>query len=146
MDYVREAECYLQHYADLKKSVEHAQYMIRRLARKSGPGEIRTMRLDASGIAARRSNDTLQEMYELQKWQEVQAESRAEIAHIESLLEEMEAKERSVLQLWYVDKMNVADIAAELEYDERKSVYNLKSKALKKFSVVLFGILALKAI
>lgn len=146
MDYVKEAENYLRHYASLKKSVEHAQYMIERLTYKSRPREVGAAQNDVTGVAAQCPGNTLQEMYELQRWQSVREESLHEIGHIERLLEGMDEKERRVLQMWYVEKMNAADVAADFGYDERRSVYNLKGKALKNFSVILFGVSALKAI
>ena len=35
MDYIKEAENYLKHYASLRKSVSHARYMIDKLMMKS---------------------------------------------------------------------------------------------------------------
>lgn len=146
MDYVKEAENYLRHYASLKKSVEHAQYMIERLTYKSRPRKVGAVQNDVTGVAAQCPGNTLQEMYELQKWKAVCEDSAGEIAHIEELLEGLDERERRILRLWYVKRMDKYDIAAELGYENRESVYPLKTKALKNFSVILFGIHALRAI
>lgn len=146
MDYVKEAENYLRHYASLKKSVEHAQYMIERLMYKSRPREVGAVQNDVTGVAAQCSGNTLQEMYELQRWQSVREESLHEIGHIERLLEGMDEKEHSLLNLWFVQKLSVVDIMVEMDYETRQAVYNLKTKAVKNFSVILFGIQALRAI
>ncbi len=146
MDYVKEAENYLRHYASLKKSVEHAEYMIHRLTYRSQPKEISAAQNDMTGIAAQYPGNTLQEMYELQKWQEVRNESLQEIKHITDLLDGMDEKERKVLEMWYVQKMDKLDIAEEMGYGTRKSAYEMRDRGLKNFSVALFGIQALKAI
>lgn len=146
MDYIKEAENYLRHYASLKKSVSHAMYMIDKLAYKTCPGEVSAIVNDITGVSAQNPGNTLQEMYELQKWKDVCEDSAGEIAHIGDLLNGMDEKERKVLELWYIEKTQVVDIMEAFEYDERRSVYNLKSKALKNFAINLFGIHALKAI
>lgn len=146
MDYVKEAENYLRHYASLKKSVEHAAYMIERLTYKSRPKEVGAVQNDVTGVAAQCPGNTLQEMYELQKWQEVRDESLREIEHIEGLLDGIDEKEHNLLNLWYVQKLPVVDIMAEMDYETRQAVYNLKARAVKNFSVILFGFSALKAI
>lgn len=146
MDYVKEAENYLRHYASLKKSVEHAQYMIERLTYKSRPREVGAAQNDVTGVAAQCPGNTLQEMYELQRWQSVREESLHEIGHIERLLEGMDEKERRILEMWYVQKMDKLDIAQEMGYETRKSVYEIRDRGLKSFSVFLFGLQALKTI
>lgn len=146
MDYIKEAENYLKHYASLKKSVSHAEYMIDKISMKSCPGEVSAVDNDITGISAQHPVNTLQEMYELKKWQEVCNESENEIDHIEELLNGLEQKERKVLELWYLERMKAVDIMIDMDFETRQAVYNLKSKALKSFSVILFGIQALKAI
>lgn len=146
MDYVKEAENYLRHYASLKKSVSHAKFMIDQLAFRACPGEVSAVTNDITGVSAQHPVNTLQEMYELQKWKSVCEDSAGEIAHIEELLNGMDEKERKVLELWFLERMSISEIAADLRYEERRSVYNLKNKALKDFAVALFGIHALRAI
>jgi len=145
MDYVKEAENYLRHYASLKKSVEHAEYMIHRLTYRSQPKEISAAKNDMTGVAVQYSGNTLQEMYELQKWQEVCEKSAGEIEHIESLLNGLEPKEQRILQMWYLEKLDKFKIAIELGCSER-NVFYLKGKAVRNFAINLFGILALKAL
>lgn len=122
MDYIKEAEAYLKYYANLKKSVTHAKYMMGRLANQ----------VYITEKGGYRCGD-------LCMWQEICRQNEAEICHIEEMLCGLTEKERQVLELYYIEKMRVADIAAELDYEGRKSVYNLKSKALKNFAVNLFG-------
>lgn len=146
MDYVKEAENYLRHYASLKKSVSHAKFMIDQLAFRACPGEVSAITNDITGVSAQHPVNTLQEMYELQKWKAVCEDSAGEIAHIEELLNGMDEKEHQLLDLWYIQRAPVIDIMTEMDYETRQAVYNLKSRAVKNFSVILFGIHALKAI
>lgn len=146
MDYIKEAENYLKHYASLRKSVSHARYMIDKLMMKSCPNEISAVNNDITGVSAQHPVNTLQEMYEIKKWQDVCNDSETEIKHIEEMLMGMDEKEHRILELYYMDRMKVIDIMVAMDFETRQAVYNLKSTALKKFSVKLFGIHALKAI
>ena len=146
MDYIKEAENYLKHYASLRKSVSHARYMIDKLMMKSCPGEVSAVNNDITGVSAQHPVNTLQEMYELQQWQKIVTDNEHEIKHISDTLESLEDKEKLILEMWYVNKMQAIDIMNEFEYDERRSVYNLKSKALKNFAINLFGIKVFNAI
>lgn len=146
MDYIKEAENYLKHYASLRKSVSHARYMVHKLMMKSCPGEVSAVNNDITGVSAQHPVNTLQEMYELQQWQKVITDNEHEITHITDILESLEDKEKIILEMWYIDKIQVIDIAVKFEFEERRSAYNLKNKALKDFAIKLFGINALKAI
>lgn len=146
MDYIKEAENYLRHYKELKSSIKHAEHEIAKLKWKSRPGEVSAVSNDITGVTADHPGNTLNEMYQLQKWQDVRDESNREMQHVENLLAGMEEKERKVLEMWYVQRMDKYDIAAELGYNSKQPVYNTRNKAIKKFAVILFGINALKAI
>ncbi|MEN6620604.1 MAG: hypothetical protein ABFD50_03500 [Smithella sp.] len=53
---------------------------------------------------------------------------------------------RDVLYMWYVEKFDKDDIAETLGYSSRQSVYDMRNRAIKKFAVALFGVVALEAI
>ena len=53
---------------------------------------------------------------------------------------------RKLLYMWYIEKKVKEEIVEELGYSHKQSVYELKNKAIVKFAVVLFGVVALKAI
>jgi hypothetical protein len=53
---------------------------------------------------------------------------------------------KDILLMWYVEKIPKEDIANNIGYSHRQSVYEIKNKAIKKFTVALFGIVALVAI
>jgi hypothetical protein len=47
--------------------------------------------------------------------------------------------------MWYVEKKAKEDIAEKLGYSHKQSVYEIKNKAIRKFAISLFGIVALQA-
>lgn len=51
-----------------------------------------------------------------------------------------------VLKMWYVDKLPKEEIAEEVKYSSRQSIYDIKNKAIRKFAIRLFGLEALKMV
>lgn len=150
MNYIKEAEQYLKYYHQLKRSVDHTDHMITKMKWKSRPHEIRAISNDITGIAAKKPSDTLDQLYELSKWQECKADNLKEIAHIECILDEIskgEGCERygDLLKMWYVERMDKIDIASELNCSERNA-YRLKESAVEKFAIGLFGIVVLRSL
>jgi DNA-directed RNA polymerase specialized sigma subunit len=84
-------------------------------------------------------------------WQEMKDRTLVEIAKVDSLLNAISQdlgceRYKDILFMWYVEKKPKEYIANEVGYSQRQSVYEIKNKAIKKFAVALFGIVALVAI
>jgi hypothetical protein len=153
MNCIREAENYLRYYRELTRSIEHADRQISRLQYQGSPTADTVAHMDITGIHASKPINTLNQIYQLQKWQEMRDRTVREIEKIEESLAGICAdpgceRYRDVLYMWYVEKLDKEDIATTIGYSEtsRKSIYEIKNKAIKKFAVSLFGIEALEAI
>lgn len=151
MDCIREAENYLRYYRELTKSVEHADRMIEQLTWQTAPKGVGAVSMDVTGVRASQSHDTLNQIFQLQKWQEMRELTLTEMEKVEDVLNAIcqEAgcqQYREVLTMWYVEKMDKDMIADKFGYSSRQSVYDMKNKAIRKFAVALFGVTALKAI
>lgn len=151
MNCIREAENYLRYYRELKKSVEHADRMIGQLMRQTAPRMIGAVTMDITGIRTSQPHDTLNQIYQLQKWQEMKELTLNEIGKVDSVLDAICQdsgceRYKEVLVMWYVEKMDKDMIAGKFGYSSRQSVYDMKNKAIRKFAVALFGVTALKAI
>ncbi|MDF2568681.1 MAG: hypothetical protein K0R55_285 [Sporomusa sp.] len=153
MDCIREAENYLRYYRELTKSVEHADRMIGQLTWQTAPKTLGVVTMDVTGVRVSQSHDTLTQIFQLQKWQEMRELTLIEMAKVEDVLNSICQdpgceRYRDVLVMWYVEKMEKEDIARSIGYSEtsRRIVYEMKTDAIRKFSVALFGVTALKAI
>lgn len=151
MDCIREAENRLWYYRDLVRSVDYAREQIGILAGKGAPKGITAVSMDPTGIRASKPHDTLSIMYQLQRWTEIRDKTSEEIDKIDAILAEIIQEpgcERyaDILKMWYVEKMAKEDIADDLGYNQRRSVYELCNKAIRKFAIRLFGLEALRAI
>ena len=146
MNYIKEAENYLRHYNSLKESTKHALYMINQIKNRAAPSSKVNADYEITGIHAGSVANTLNDLYELQIWHGVYEDNMSAIEHIDEMLLSLDDRECMVLRLWYIQNVHIVDIARELNYTERRSVYNLKNRALKNFAVKMFGLKALKAI
>lgn len=151
MNCIREAENYLRYYRELHQSIEHADYMINKLSKQTAPRELSAVSMDITGIRAGRTFNTLNQMYQLQIWQEMKEKTMVEVEKIDNILDSISheygcEKYKDILFMWYIKKIGKEEIAEIMGYSSRQSVYDLRNRAINKFAVALFGILALKAI
>jgi hypothetical protein len=151
MDCIREAENYLRYYRDLKKSVEHADTMIARLTWQTVPKGAGVAQMEATGVHAGRPINTLNQFYQLQKWQEMRENTLVEVDRIDNELDSICEdpgceRYKDVLVMWYVEKLDKEEIAEKFGYSSKQSVYDLRNRAMKKFAIALFGVTALQAI
>ncbi|WP_312560885.1 hypothetical protein [Anaerospora sp.] len=150
MNCIREAENYLRYYRELNQSLGHADRMINKIKWQCAPRALGAVNMDVTGVRADKPVNTLNQMYQLQKWQEMRERTQAEIDKIEAALMEICVdpgceRYRDILYMWYVDKRDKEGIAEETGYS-RRAVFYLRKSAIKKFSVALFGFEALQAI
>ena len=125
--------------------------MISRLKWQGLPREVSAVNIDVTGIHSSKPLNTLNQVYQLQKWQEIRERTIVEIEKIEEslsciCLDPGCERYRDVLYMWYVEKLDKEDIAERLGYSHRQSAYEIRNKAIKKFAVTLFGVIALEAI
>ena len=151
MNCIREAENYLRYYRELTQSIEHASRMISKLNWQGAPRDARAASVDITGIRASKPVNTLNQIYQLQKWQEMKERTIEEIEKIEEELQGICLdpgceRYRDVLYMWYVEKLDKDEIAERLGYSSRQSVYDMRNKAIRKFAVALFGVVALETI
>ncbi|VBB08419.1 Hypothetical protein LUCI_3691 [Lucifera butyrica] len=151
MNFIKEAENILLHYNDLHRSLTNIEKQITQLVTISRPKELSAITLEVTGIPAKRVDETLNILYTLQTLQECKERTIGEFAKINKVLEDM-GKEKGcelygkVLRSWYIDKLAKEDIAEMIGYSTKRSVYDLRDKAIRKFAVMMFGIKALEVL
>lgn len=53
---------------------------------------------------------------------------------------------KKLLYMWYVEKLDKEEIAEFFGYSSKQSVYDIRNRSIRKFSIALFGVTALQAI
>jgi hypothetical protein len=152
VNYIKEAENILWHYNDLYKSLVNLDKQIAKIISRSGPKELSAVALDLTGIhGSGKSDEAYNVLFELQKLKDCREGTAKELFKIDVLLDNISAEPGcelfgAVLRKWYIEKMPKEDIANEIGYSSKQSIYSLRAKAIRKFAIQMFGIEALKAI
>lgn len=151
LNYIREAENRLWYYRDLQRSVDEMSQRIGKLISKAGPADLSAMVLDGSGVHSQRVDDTLNILFEIQKLTELRKETKEALSEIDSVLTRINGEPDckfygTVLRMWYIERIPKEDIAEKIGYSSRRSVYQIRARAIRKFAVMLFGIEALKVV
>lgn len=116
----------------------------------AGPKEITAIELDIAGIKAGHHDDTLNNLFQISKLTEMIQQSEDSINMIEDTLNAISDTEDTkhdgyVLRKRYIERIAVEDIAEELHYSSRQSVYDIKNRAIRRFAVNYYGINAVEA-
>lgn len=152
MNYIKEAENVLEHYTDLEYSMKNIEKRIIKLKYSGAPKELKASVLDDICIKVTPKHDeTINILCELKILVDERCDVIKQLDEIDKFLQELSEDEGcelygKVLRMWYIDKFSKEKIAGELFYECKQSVYNIRNKAIRKFTVRWFGITGLKAI
>lgn len=146
MNYIEEAEKYLKYYSDMYIGLKEMDRQISRLLIKSGPGGYKSPALlDPTGVKSSDQDDAINTIFKLQKLIENRNKTEQKLKEIEKHLEDISKDEGCelyglVLRRWYIERRSKEDIAEEVGYSSRQSIYTIRAEAIRKFAVRLFGI------
>jgi hypothetical protein len=155
LNYIKEAENVLWYYNDLYRSIENMNREIAKIVSRQGPSDLNAMQLDATGIhgSGDADDNTYNLLYKLKTFSEEREKTIAELGKIDQLLNDISQESGckyygAVLRKWYIEKVPKEEIAKSIGYSvtSRTSIYDLKSRAIKKFAVNYHGIEAVKSI
>lgn len=155
MDYVKVAESYLWEYQLLNKSINAMQRELEKLLERSGPQGDKNMAVSLNRVGGGKSSsqmdDTVNQIYRVQELRESIDDTLDRVSDIDAALGDISAGEGcerygELLWIWYVERLPKDEIAEQMGFQTRKSVYDLRDKAIRRFAVRVLGIKALDAI
>ena len=151
MNYIREAETVLKHYQDLYQSIENMNEQICQLTLKGCPKHITAVMQDEVGIRTGRHDDTINVLFEIQTLNENKLKTQEELDKVNAILDGLSKESgcelyKVVLWKWYIERVPKEDIAEQIGYSSRQSIYGVRNLAIRKFAIRLFGIEALKVV
>jgi len=125
MDYIREAEKYLENYKRLEKSIENLEFELGKINMSRTSNNL-TQKFDVSGVRGSR-NDADAEM-QLLKWTQLKAmqtETQEELNNIDYNLKYVSLENGcefygKLLKMWYIDKADISEISYEIKYNKSK--------------------------
>lgn len=144
MDIIKDAESYLEGYYDLKNSIINITKEIELLDE-----DIKSIKnLDYSGMSHRsevsHSDDRLVNLlYKKQVKESLLERTKEKVAFIDNILTKLSKEEDGkVLKAYYIDTLRKEELEKAIGSSER-NIYRMKNKALRRFAIQLFGIVAL---
>lgn len=144
MDYIREAIEYLKSYKDMLISLDNLQEEIRELNAEIPGDKAITMNDMPHGSGPSLPDDAIiNKLCRLQKAKEEYAFTKKKLEKMDKIIKGLSKGEdeyyEKVLRMWYIDDIDVGQIAKELNYTERH-IYRIKGIALRKFAIQLHGV------
>lgn len=142
MDWKREAADKLKCYEAKRTSLDRAQAELRRL--EDDMTRIRSATTDGtpvSGGTSTREDAMVNNIARREELKLAMKEARAWVKIVDSGLAVLDEEERHILDRFYIhrDKGNVERLCDELHL-EKTRVYELKDKALRHFTLALYGV------
>jgi hypothetical protein len=120
---------------------------ILRLVEKAGPLDIKAINLEE--LKSGMHHDDIYNLYlEIGTLSTLKMKTEAFIKAIDKILDDA-SKEREcryygyVLRKWYIEREKKEVIAKEIGYATRTSIYDIKSRAIRKVAIMMYGVGAL---
>lgn len=118
------------------------------LTARAGPHALTAINLDEEIKGQNGAPETLDIIFELFELTRFRVDTAAQLALVDEVLDQLGAERdcmfySKVLRAWYIDRVPFDRIAQTIGYSTRRSIYTIKSRALRKFAILLYGIAAL---
>jgi len=115
---------------------------------RASPRPLKSIDIEEMIKAGGKKDTTLNLLFEIKVLMDTREETREELSRIDRTLEAISKAPGCehygpVLRSWYIDRTPKQDIAKEIGYSSRQSIYDIKNAALRQFAVELFGVKAL---
>lgn len=146
MNYFKAAEQVLASVPTLKRALENLERREQRLIESGAPREPGAIDYSKPFTDSHYVSDTLKELLELTECSKNIAATRAEIAYIEGIIEQLSAEHKKIVVMWYIEKRSKEQIAEALFVESNTTVYNLRNKAVAEFALLYYGSSAMPSI
>ena len=142
IDYFRAAEREISSLPLLQKSLPILQRRLDRLIAAGAPKEPAGVDFSKPYVDSHHVNDTLGELCAIAETQAEINATKDKIREIEGILEEVPEEQRTVLRLFYINKLSAEKIAERIFVESEKTVYNIRNKGIATYSILCYGALA----
>lgn len=139
INYFKAAERVLSERGRLELALDNLKKRRERVLGRSSPRDISATDYSALYTSGGRANDALNSCLEIAELSREISDTEGMIAEIDSVLGQMERAEAKLLRLWYIDRQSKEEIAAEMAYSSKASVYDMRNRAVAAFAVLYFG-------
>lgn len=138
INYFDAAENTLRSRSMLEKALKNLMRRQERIMRHNAPSGYP---LDTSKpyTSTKSVNDALTDCIEIAEVAREINCTKDKIDEIDSVLQQLDPQDAELLRLWYIERKSKEEIAAQVNYASRTSIYDLRNKAVAGFAVLYFG-------
>lgn len=152
MNYIEESEEILKNYRKLNSSLNYLQKRKNKIVKKGFPKDAGGIQYDKPAIQHQNySESTINQMCEIMEINSQIEETQNEMELVSNILKEIKKEDELLykfIQLKYVTdyKKSMREIAVLLNYSENSNhtIYEIKNRAIKEFSILYFGAKGIK--
>lgn len=152
MNYIKESEEILKNYRKLSTSLNYLQKRKMKVIKKGFPKDAGGIQYDKPAIQHQDySESTINQMCELMEINAQIEETQKEMELVSGILKEIKKDDELLhkfIELKYITdyKKSMKEIARLLNYSENsnRTIYDIKNRAIKEFSILYFGVKGIK--
>ena len=132
INYFDAAENTLRSRSMLEKALKNLMRRQERIMRHNAPSGYPSLDTSKPYTSTKSVNDALTDCIEINC-------TKDKIDEIDSVLQQLDPQDAELLRLWYIERKSKEEIAAQVNYASRTSIYDLRNKAVAGFAVLYFG-------
>lgn len=146
INYFKAAERTLSQRGNLEKALANLERRKESVIHRAAPSGVQITDPSKPYVSGGGANDALTDCLELAEIDREIKNTRETVELVDKVLSEMPQVEAALLRAWYIEGKSKEEIAEELSYSSKASIYDLRNKAVSSFAVLFFGAGALSSI
>lgn len=139
INYFNAAENTLRSRSMLEKALKNLMRRQERIMRHNSPSGYPSLDTSKPYTSTKSVNDALTDCIEIAEVAREINRTKEKIDEIDSVLQQLDPQDAELLRLWYIERESKEEIAAQVSYASRTSIYDLRNKAVAGFAVLYFG-------
>lgn len=146
INYFKAAEKVLSERGNLERALENITRRKERILKQGGPSELSGVDYSKTYVSTAAAGDALSACLELAEVIRELGDTEGTIAEIDRVLEQLDKADADLLRAWYIGGKSKDEIAADLAYSSKTSIYDLRNKAVSEFAILYYGAGALASV
>ena len=139
INYFNAAENTLRSRSMLEKALKNLMRRQERIMRHNSPSGYPSLDTSKPYTSTKSVNDALTDCIEIAEVAREINCTKGKIDEIDSVLQQLDPQDAELLRPWYIERESKEEIAAQVNYASRTSIYDLRNKAVAGFAVLYFG-------
>lgn len=139
INYFNAAENTLRSRSMLEKALKNLMRRQERIMRHNSPSGYPSLDTSKPYTSTKSVNDALTDCIEIAEVAREINRTKEKIDEIDSVLQQLDPQDAELLRLWYIERESKEEIAEQVNYASRTSIYDLRNKAVVGFAVLYFG-------